>query len=83
MEEFNNLFNANLMEPYLVMTLLIKYTSVLSTQRPSYRRNITKLITIKAATVKGNKVIVNIVKHFYKVKESPNGLKVGKLKLRY
>ena len=71
------------MEPYLAITLLIKYTSTPSTQRPSYRRNITKLITIKATTVKGDKVIINIVKHFYKVKESPNGLKVRKLKLRY
>ena len=65
------------------MTLLIKYTSVLFMQRPSYKRNITKLITIKAATVKGDKVIVNIVRHFYKIKESPNGLEVGKLRLRY
>ena len=65
------------------MTLLIKYTSVLSTQRLSYRRNITKLITVKAATVKGNKVIVNVVRHFYKIKESPNSLKVKKLKLKY
>ena len=71
------------MEPCLVITLLIRYTSVLSAQRPSYKRNITKLITVKAATVKGDKVIVNIVRHFYKVKESPNSLKVGKLKLRY
>ena len=65
------------------MTLLIRYTSAPSTQRPSYRRNITKLITVKAATVKGDKVIINIVKHFYKVKESLNSLKVKKLRLRY
>ena len=71
------------MEPCLAMTLLIKYTSVLFTQRPSYRKNITKLITIKAAIIKGNKVIINIVKHFYKVKKSLNSLKVRKLKLKY
>ena len=65
------------------MTLLIGYTSVLSIQRPSYKRNITKLITVKAATVKSDKVIVNIVGHFYKVKESPNGLEVEKSRLRY
>ena len=65
------------------MTLLIGYTSVLFIQRPSYKRNITKLITIKAATVKGDKVIINIVRHFYKVKKSLNSLKVGKLKLKY
>ena len=52
-------------------------------QRLSYKRNITKLITIKAATVKGDKVIINIVRHFYKVKKSPNSLEVGKLKLKY
>ena len=83
MEEFNNLFNTNPIKPYLAMTLLIGYTFILSTQRPSYRRNITKLITIKAATVKGDKVIVNIVRYFYKVKESLNSLKVRKLKLKY
>jgi hypothetical protein len=71
------------MGPYLAMTLLIRYTSVLSVQRPSYKRNITKLITIKAITVKNDKVIVNIVRHFYKIEESLNGLKVGKLRLRY
>ena len=43
----------------------------------------TKLITVKATTVKGNKVIINIIKHFYKVKENSNGLKVRKLRLRY
>ena len=67
------------MGPYLVIILLIGYTSILFIQRPSYRRNITKLITVKAATVKGGKVI----RHFYKVKESPNSLKVRKLRLRY
>ena len=71
------------MEPYLAITLLIRYTSAPSTQRPSYRRNITKLITIKAATIKSDKVIINIVRHFYKVKESLNGLKVKKSRLRY
>jgi hypothetical protein len=45
------------MGPYLVIILLIKYTSVLSTQRFSYKRNITKLRTIKAITKKGNKDI--------------------------
>ena len=83
MEEFNNLFNTNPIEPCLAITLLIKYTSILSTQKPSYGKNITKLITIKAATVKGDKVIINIVRHFYKVKESLNSLKIGKLRLRY
>ena len=71
------------MGPYLAMTLLIGYTSILFIQRPNYRKNITKLITIKATTIKGNKVVVNIVKYFYKVKESLNSLKVGKLRLRY
>ena len=71
------------MEPCLAITLLIEYISVLFIQRPSYKRNITKLITVKAATVKGNKVIVNIVKYFYKVKESLNSLEVKKSKLRY
>ena len=65
------------------MTLLIGYTSVLFIQRPSYKRNITKLITIKATTVKGDKVIVNIIGYFYKVKESLNSLKIKKLRLRY
>ena len=83
MEEFDNLFNTNLIEPCLTMTLLIRYTSILSAQRPSYKRNITKLITVKATTVKGNKVIINIVGYFYKVKESPNSLKVRKSRLRY
>ena len=82
-EEFNNLFNTNLIESCLAITLLIKYTSILSIQRPSYRKNITKLITIKAATIKGDKVIVNIIRYFYKVKKSLNSLKVKKLKLRY
>ena len=71
------------MGPYLAITLLIRYTSALFTQRPSYKRTITKLITIKAATVKGNKVIINIIRHFYKVKKSLNSLKVKKLKLKY
>ena len=83
MEEFDNLFNTNLMEPCLAITLLIRHTSILFTQRPSYRRNITKLITIKATTVKGDEVIINIVKHFYKVKESLNSLKVKKSRLKY
>ena len=65
------------------MTLLIGYIFTLSTQRPSYRKNMTKLITVKATTVKGDKVIVNIVRHFYKIEESLNGLKVGKLRLRH
>jgi hypothetical protein len=71
------------MEPCLAMTLLIEYTFAPSTQRPSYGRNITKLITVKATTVKGDKVIINIVRHFYKVKESLNSLKVKKSRLRY
>ena len=37
--------------------LLIEYTSMLFIQRPSYRRNITKLKTIKAITEKGDKDI--------------------------
>ena len=45
------------MGPYPVMVLLIGYTSAPSAQRPSYRRNITKLRTIKAITVIGNKDI--------------------------
>ena len=72
MEEFNNLFNSNLMGPYLAMTLLIGYTSILFIQRPNYRKNITKLITVKTITIKSNKVVINIVRHFYKVKESLN-----------
>ena len=55
MEEFNNLFNNNLIGPCLAIVLLIGYTSVLSMQRLSYRRNITKLITAKAATIKSGK----------------------------
>ena len=47
MEEFNNLFNSNLIGPYLAMVLLIGYISTLFIQRPSYKRNITKLITVK------------------------------------
>ena len=47
MEEFNNLFNSNLMGPYLVIVLLIGYTFTPFIQRPSYKRNITKLITVK------------------------------------
>jgi hypothetical protein len=39
------------------MALLIKYISTPSAQRPSYGKNITKLITVKAATIKGNKDI--------------------------
>jgi SNF2 family DNA or RNA helicase len=57
MEKFDNLFNGNLMGLYLAMALLIKYTSVLSVQKPSYKRNITKLITVKAAIVKSDKDI--------------------------
>ena len=57
MEEFNNLFNSNLIRPYLVIILLIGYTSMLFTQRLSYRRNITKLRTIKAITKKGDRDI--------------------------
>ena len=45
------------MGPYLVMILLIGYISASSTQRPSYRRNITKLKTKKAVTEKGDKDI--------------------------
>jgi SNF2 family DNA or RNA helicase len=56
-EEFNNLFNSNPMGSYLAIILLIKYTSALSVQKPSYKRNITKLKTIKAITEKGNKNI--------------------------
>ena len=57
MEEFNNLFNGNLIGPYLAMVLLIKYFFTLFIQRPSYKRNITKLITVKAVTIKSNKNI--------------------------
>jgi hypothetical protein len=57
MEEFDNLFNGNLMGPYSAKILLIGYTSTLSTQRLSYRKNITKLKTIKAVTEKGDKDI--------------------------
>ena len=57
MEEFNNLFNSNPIGPYPAIILLIGYTSVLSTQRPSYRKNITKLKTIKAITKKGDRDI--------------------------
>jgi hypothetical protein len=39
------------------MILLIKYISVLSIQRLSYKKNITKLRTIKAVTKKGNEDI--------------------------
>ena len=46
-------------------------------------KNITKLITVKATTVKSDKAIINIIRHFYKVEESLNGLKVGKMRLRY
>ena len=71
------------MGPYLAITLLIVYTSILSAQRFSYKRNIIKLITVKAITIKGDKVIVNVVRHFYKIEKSSNGLEVGKSRLRY
>ena len=45
------------MGPYLVIILLIGYISVPSMQRPSYRRNITKLRTKKAVIKKGDKDI--------------------------
>ena len=45
------------MGPYPAMILLIGYTSMLFTQRLSYRRNITKLRTIKAVTKKGDRDI--------------------------
>jgi hypothetical protein len=45
------------MGPYLAMILLIRYISAPSTQRLSYKRNITKLRTIKAITKKGDKDI--------------------------
>ena len=57
MEEFNNLFNGNLIGLYPAIILLIEYTSTLFTQRPSYKRNITKLKTAKAITEKGDKDI--------------------------
>ena len=57
MEEFNNLFNSNLIGLYSAIILLIKYTSVLSIQRPSYKKNITKLKTIKIIIKIGNKNI--------------------------
>jgi hypothetical protein len=47
MEEFNNLFNSNLIGPCLAIVLLIGYIFILSMQRLNYGRNITKLITIK------------------------------------
>jgi len=39
------------------MVLLIKYIFVLFTQKPSYKKNITKLKIVKAATIKNNKNI--------------------------
>ena len=45
------------MGPYPAIILLIKYTTILSTQRPSYRKNITKLRTVKAITKKGDRGI--------------------------
>jgi hypothetical protein len=45
------------MGPYLAMILLIEYTFMPFTQRPSYRRNITKLKTVKTITKKGDKNI--------------------------
>ena len=57
MEEFNNLFNSNLIGPYLAIILLIKYTFTLFMQRLSYKRNITKLKTVKVITKKDNKDI--------------------------
>ena len=45
------------MGPCPAIILLIKYTSVPFTQRPNYKRNITKLRTEKAVTKKGNKDI--------------------------
>ena len=45
------------MGPCLIIILLIGYTSVLSVQRPSYKKNITKLRTKKAVTKKGDKDI--------------------------
>ena len=47
--------------PYPAIILLIKYTSALSIQRPSYKRNMTKLRTKKAITKKGDKDIY--IKH--------------------
>ena len=57
MEEFDNLFDGNLIGPCLAIILLIKYTSTPSAQRPSYKKNITKLKTKKAVTKKGDKDI--------------------------
>ena len=45
------------------MILLIEYTSVLFIQRPSYKRNITKLITVKAVIIKA--VIIKGDKDIY------------------
>jgi hypothetical protein len=45
------------MGPYLVMILLIGYISTPFIHRLSYRRNITKLKTVKAITKKGDKDI--------------------------
>jgi hypothetical protein len=45
------------MVPYLVMIILIGYISAPSIHRLSYRRNMTKLKTVKAITEKGNKDI--------------------------
>ena len=106
MEEFDNVFNSNPIGPCPAMVLLIGHTSVPFIQRLSYRRNMTKLKTVKAAIVKDDKDIylkyfnqmqyiiltifrsvkgqvVNIVKHFYKIRESLNGLKIGKLILKH
>ena len=55
MEEFDNLFNNNLMGSCPTIVLLIKHTSVPSVQRLSYGKNITKLITAKAVIVKSGK----------------------------
>jgi hypothetical protein len=57
MEEFNNFFDSNLIGPCLAIILLIGYTSTPSTQRPSYRKNITKLRTEKAIIKKSDKDI--------------------------
>ena len=57
MEEFDNLFNSNLMGLYPAMALLIKIFFTLSAQRLSYKKNMTKLKTVKAITKKGNKDI--------------------------
>ena len=45
------------MKPCLAIILLIGYISILSMQKPNYGKNITKLRTVKAATVKGDKDI--------------------------